>query len=83
MTLTSLLEHMRIVEDRDNPFYLYYGSSQISTFTLSNYLYLSYLTVSDSYGCIKIIFIKKMSICTCHFKESRCSVIRVTPKIQT
>ena len=47
---------MRII--CDNIFYFYIVSSQILTFTPRNYLYLSYLTVSYSYDCIKIILWK-------------------------
>ena len=57
----------------DNLFYLCYGCSQISMLTLVYTLYPSYLTVSCSCECIKIIFIKKISISACHFEESETS----------
>ena len=44
--------------------------------------YLSHLTVSYRYDCIKIIFIKKIFLCACYFEESWCSVTWVTPNIQ-
>ena len=45
-------------------------------------LFLLYLTLNYSYDSIKIISIKKISICACHFEKSWYHVTRATPEIQ-
>ena len=34
------------------------------------YHYVTYITANYSYKCMKIIIIKEISICVCHFEES-------------